>query len=164
MAIPILVLNGPNLNLLGKREPGLYGTGTLADIEAACAAKGKTLGLRIDFRQTNVEGVLVEWIQQAPDSAEGIVLNAGAYTHTSIAIHDALRAAGLPVIEVHLSNVFARERFRHHSFVSPVAKGIIVGLGPIGYTLALEALHAELAGGATRKKQKDKSAGSKKVS
>jgi 3-dehydroquinate dehydratase-2 len=164
MAIPILVLNGPNLNLLGKREPGLYGTGTLADIEAVCTAKGKALGLRIDFRQTNVEGVLVEWIQQAPDSAEGIVLNAGAYTHTSIAIHDALRATGLPVIEVHLSNVFARERFRHHSFVSPVAKGIIVGLGPLGYTLALEALHAELAGRATGKKQKDKSAGSKKVS
>jgi len=162
MAIPILVLNGPNLNLLGKREPGLYGTGTLADIEAACAAKGKALGLRIDFRQTNVEGVLVEWIQQAPDSAEGIVLNAGAYTHTSIAIHDALRAAGLPVIEVHLSNVFARERFRHHSFVSPVAKGVIAGLGPLGYTLALEALHAELAPPGT--KHKDKSAGRQKVS
>ena len=137
MAIPILVLNGPNLNLLGKREPGLYGTGTLADIEAACAAKGKALGLRIDFRQTNVEGVLVEWIQQAPDSAEGIVLNAGAYTHPSIAIHDALRATGLPVIEVHLSNVFARERFRHHSFVSHVASGIIAGCGTQGYVLAL---------------------------
>ncbi len=163
MATSILVLNGPNLNLLGKREPGLYGAGTLADIEAACAAKGKELGFRIDFRQTNIEGVLVEWIQQAPESAAGIVLNAGAYTHTSIAIHDALRAAALPVIEVHLSNVFARERFRHHSFVSPVAKGIIVGLGPIGYTLALEALAAEL-GGAPGKKQKDKGAGRQKVS
>ncbi len=163
MATSILVLNGPNLNLLGKREPTLYGTGTLSDIEAACAAKAKELGLRIDFRQTNIEGVLVQWIQEAPESAAGIVLNAGAYTHTSIAIHDALRAAGLPVIEVHLSNVFARERFRHHSFVSPVAKGVIVGLGPLGYTLALDALHADLRT-EPAKKQKSKSAGRQKVS
>jgi 3-dehydroquinate dehydratase-2 len=164
MALTILVLNGPNLNLLGKREPGLYGTGTLADIEALCAAKGKALGLRIDFRQTNIEGVLVDWIQQAPGSAAGIVLNAGAYTHTSIAIHDALRASGLPVIEVHLSNIFARERFRHHSFVSPVAKGVIVGLGPAGYTLALEALAGLVSGETPAKKQKETRAGRQKVS
>ena len=141
MATTIFVLNGPNLNLLGKREPALYGTGTLADIEKACVARGKELGQKVDFRQTNVEGVLVDWIQEAADAAKGIVLNAGAYTHTSIAIHDALRSSGLPVIEVHLSNIFARERFRHHSYVSPVAKGVICGLGPQGYTLALEALH-----------------------
>jgi 3-dehydroquinate dehydratase-2 len=136
----------------------------LADIEALCAAKGNALDLRIDFRQTNIEGVLVDWIQQAPGSAAGIVLNAGAYTHTSIAIHDALRASALPVIEVHLSNIFARERFRHHSFVSPVAKGVIVGLGPAGYTLALEALAGKLSGGTPAKKQKETRAGRQKVS
>jgi 3-dehydroquinate dehydratase-2 len=142
MATTIFVLNGPNLNLLGKREPALYGIGTLADIEKACVARGKDLGFRIDFRQDNREGVLVDWIQEAGEKAAGIVLNAGAYTHTSIAIHDALRACGVPVIEVHLSNIFARERFRHHSFVSAVAKGVICGLGPQGYTLALEALQS----------------------
>jgi len=142
MAATIFVLNGPNLNMLGKREPALYGTGTLADIEALCAARAKELGLKIDFRQDNREGVLVDWIQEAGDKASGIVLNAGAYTHTSIAIHDAIRGSGLPTIEVHLSNIFAREAFRHHSFVSPVAKGMICGLGPQGYVLALEALAA----------------------
>src|SRR5664279_1486014 len=142
MATPIFILNGPNLNLLGKREPALYGTGTLADIEKLCVARGKELGLAVDFRQDNREGVLVDWIQEAGDKAKDIVLNAGAYTHTSVAIHDAIRGTGLPVIEVHLSNIFARERFRHHSFVSPVAKGVICGLGPQGYTLALEALHS----------------------
>jgi 3-dehydroquinate dehydratase-2 len=140
MATTIFILNGPNLNLLGKREPGLYGTGTLADIENACAALGKALGLTVDFRQTNIEGVLVDWIQEAGEKAKGIIINPGAYTHTSVAIHDAIRGTGLPVIEVHLSNIFARERFRHHSYVSPVAKGVICGLGPLGYTLALEAL------------------------
>ncbi|HVY20872.1 MAG TPA: type II 3-dehydroquinate dehydratase [Bauldia sp.] len=140
MAATIFILNGPNLNLLGKREPALYGTGTLADIEKACADRAKALGLKIDFRQDNREGILVDWIQEAGDKADGIVLNAGAYTHTSIAIHDAIRGTGLPLIEVHLSNIFARERFRHHSFVSPVAKGVICGLGPQGYTLALDAL------------------------
>jgi len=142
MAIPVFVLNGPNLNLLGKREPGLYGTGTLADIEKACRARGKELGLVVDFRQTNIEGVLVDWIQEAADKAKGIVINPGAYTHTSVALHDAIRGTGLPVIEVHLSNIFAREPFRHHSYVSPVAKGVICGLGAKGYTLALEALQA----------------------
>ena len=147
MAIPVFILNGPNLNLLGKREPALYGSGTLADIEAACRKAGKALGLAVDFRQTNVEGVLVDWIQEAGDKGAGIVLNAGAYTHTSVALHDAIRGAGVPVIEVHLSNIFARERFRHHSFISPVAKGMICGLGPAGYTLALEALKPMLAAG-----------------
>jgi 3-dehydroquinate dehydratase-2 len=146
MAIPVFVLNGPNLNLLGKREPGVYGTGTLADIEKDCRAHGKTLGLRVEFRQTNTEGVLVDWIQEAADKARGIVINPGAYTHTSVALHDAIRGSGLPVIEVHLSNIFAREPFRHHSYVSPVAKGVICGLGPQGYTLALEALLGFLGG------------------
>jgi 3-dehydroquinate dehydratase-2 len=145
MAIPVFVLNGPNLNLLGKREPAVYGTGTLADIEAACRKTGEQIGMAVDFRQSNVEGVLVDWIQEAGEKAKGLVLNAGAYTHTSIAIHDALRASGLPVIEVHLSNIFAREPFRHHSFVSPVAKAVICGLGPHGYTLALEALQPLIA-------------------
>jgi 3-dehydroquinate dehydratase-2 len=140
MAATIFILNGPNLNMLGKREPALYGTGTLADIEAMCASRARELGVRIDFRQDNREGILVDWLQEAGDKAAGIILNAGAYTHTSIAIHDAIRGAGLPVIEVHLSNIFARESFRHHSFVSPVAKGMICGLGPQGYVLALEAL------------------------
>jgi 3-dehydroquinate dehydratase-2 len=146
MAIPVFVLNGPNLNMLGKREPAIYGAGTLADIEAACLETGKRVGLKVDFRQSNIEGTLVDWIQEAGDKAKGIVLNAGAYTHTSIAIHDALRASGLPVIEVHLSNIFAREPFRHHSYVSPVAKAVICGLGPRGYTLALEALQPLVAG------------------
>lgn len=140
MAIPVFVLNGPNLNLLGKREPGLYGRNTLADIEKACRAKGKELGLTIDFRQTNIEGVLVDWIQEAAEAAGGVVLNPGAYTHTSVALQDAIRGTGVLVIEVHLSNIFAREPFRHHSYVSPVARGVICGLGPAGYTLALEAL------------------------
>jgi 3-dehydroquinate dehydratase II len=144
MALPVFVLNGPNLNLLGKREPNLYGRATLADIEGACRDHGKTLDLNVDFRQTNIEGVLVDWIQEAAGTAEGIVINPGAYTHTSVALHDAIRGTGLPVIEVHLSNIFAREPFRHHSFVSPVAKGVICGLGPTGYTLALEALRAFL--------------------
>jgi 3-dehydroquinate dehydratase-2 len=144
MAIPVFVLNGPNLNLLGKREPGLYGKGTLADIEKACVRSAGALGLKVDFRQTNIEGVLVDWIQEAGDKAKGVVINPGAYTHTSVALHDAIRGTGLPVIEVHLSNIFAREPFRHHSYVSPVAKGVICGLGAQGYTLALEALHGLL--------------------
>jgi 3-dehydroquinate dehydratase II len=151
MATTIFVLNGPNLNLLGKREPGLYGTGTLADIEKACTARGKALGLAVDFRQTNIEGVLVDWIQEAGEKAKGIIINPGAYTHTSVAIHDAIRGTGLPVIEVHLSNIFARERFRHHSYVSPVAKGVICGLGPLGYTLAIEALAPMLTAPAKKK-------------
>ena len=151
MARAILILNGPNLNMLGKREPALYGAGTLADIEMACVEKGKQLGLDIDFRQSNTEGTLVDWIQAPAGTFAGIVINAGAYTHTSVALHDALRAAALPVIEVHLSNVYAREAFRHHSYISPVAKGIIVGLGPQGYTMAIDALYTLLNAEASRK-------------
>jgi 3-dehydroquinate dehydratase II len=145
MAVPVLVLNGPNLNLLGTREPGVYGVATLADIERDCAAAGERLGLAIDFRQSNHEGTLVDWIQEAMTAARGIVINPGAYTHTSVAIHDAIRAVGLPVIEVHLSNIFAREGFRHHSHVSPVAAGTICGFGAQGYVLALEAMQALVA-------------------
>jgi len=140
MTIPVFVLNGPNLNMLGTREPGIYGGQTLADIERDCVAAGKKLGLAVDFRQTNHEGVLVDWIQEAASAANGIVINPGAYTHTSVAVQDAIRAAKRPVIEVHLSNIFAREAFRHHSYVSPVASGVICGLGPAGYVLALEAI------------------------
>lgn len=138
--LPVLIINGPNLNMLGAREPSIYGTETLKDVETLCAARGRTLGLAIDFRQSNTEGELVGWIQQAPSAASAIILNAGAYTHTSIAIHDALRACGLPVVEVHLSNIYKREAFRHHSYVSPVAQGVICGFGSHGYELALEAL------------------------
>ncbi len=137
---PVLVLNGPNLNLLGTREPAIYGSETLKDVEARCVGRAKALGLTVDFRQTNTEGELVSWIQQAHAQASGIVLNAGAYTHTSIAIHDALRGCQLPVVEVHLSNIYKREPFRHHSYVSPAADGVICGFGPQGYELAIEAL------------------------
>jgi 3-dehydroquinate dehydratase-2 len=141
----VFVLNGPNLNLLGVREPAIYGRGTLGDIEARCRSRGATLGLEIDFRQTNHEGQLVDWIQEARLSAIGIVLNAGALTHTSVALLDALSATDLPVIEVHLSNIFRRERFRHHSYISLAATGVICGLGSRGYELALEAI-ADLVG------------------
>jgi len=136
----VFVLNGPNLNLLGVRDPAIYGHDTLADIEARCQARGAALDLQVDFRQTNHEGQLVDWIQEARASADGIVLNAGALTHTSVAVLDALAAAGLPVIEVHLSNIFRREQFRHHSYVSLAATGVICGLGAQGYELALGAL------------------------
>ncbi len=140
MAIPVLILNGPNLNLLGTREPAVYGTKTLADIEADCRAAGDRLGFAVDFRQSNHEGELVDWVQEAGRTGASIVINPGAYSHTSIALHDALKGAGRPTIEVHLSNIFAREPFRHHSHVSPVATGVICGLGAAGYVLALEAL------------------------
>lgn len=145
MAATVFVLNGPNLNLLGVREPSIYGGKTLNEIAEDCVAAGKDLGFTIDFRQTNHEGVLVDWIQEAATAAEGIVMNPGAYTHTSVALHDAIRASGRPVIEVHLSNIFAREAFRHHSYVSPVAAGVICGLGPRGYILALDALRHLIA-------------------
>ena len=135
----ILILNGPNLNLLGTREPHIYGAETLADVEALCRAEGARLDLEIDFRQSNHEGELVTWIQQARGNRSAILLNAGAYTHTSVAILDALTAVDLPVIEVHLSNIFRREPFRHHSYVSMAARGVICGLGSHGYVLALQA-------------------------
>lgn len=145
MTATVFVLNGPNLNMLGVREPSIYGGKSLAEIGEDCTAAGRALGLAVDFRQTNHEGVLVDWIQEAATAADGIVMNPGAYTHTSVAIHDAIRAGGRPVIEVHLSNIFAREPFRHHSYVSPVAAGVICGLGPKGYLLALDALKTLLA-------------------
>ena len=142
----VFVLNGPNLNMLGLREPAIYGRTTLADVERLCRERAEGLGLAIDFRQTNHEGELVGWIQEARKAAAGIVLNAGAYTHTSVALFDALLTAEKPVIEVHISTVFRREAFRHHSYVSPAASGVIVGLGPLGYALALEALAGQIRG------------------
>ena len=143
MTHTILVLNGPNLNLLGTREPNIYGRETLADIQARLEARAMALTLAIDMRQSNHEGELIGWIQEAEDVAAGIILNAGAYTHTSIAIHDTLRTCSRPVIEVHLSNPHARESFRHRSYVSPVAVGVISGFGAASYLHALEAM-AEL--------------------
>ena len=143
----VWVLNGPNLNLLGVREPETYGTATLADVEKTCRAVTDELGWDLDFRQTNSEGELVDWVQQAGAAQRagdlvGVVLNAGAYTHTSIALADAIAGGGVRVIEVHISNVHAREPFRHHSYVSAHAAGIIVGLGVAGYPLAIQALAA----------------------
>jgi 3-dehydroquinate dehydratase-2 len=142
----VFVLNGPNLNLLGVRDPSVYGHDTLADIEERCLARAGALGLQIEFRQTNHEGQLVDWVQEARESADGIVLNAGALTHTSVAVLDALSAAGLPIIEVHLSNIFRRESFRHHSYVSLAANGVICGLGAQGYELALDAIASLIEG------------------
>ena len=134
------VLNGPNLNLLGTREPATYGTTTLADIEVILAAKAQSARVALTFLQSNHEGDLVTWIQEAGRSGAGVLLNAGAYTHTSIALHDAIRGSGAIVIELHLSNVFAREPFRHHSTISPVAKGVICGFGAASYELAFDAI------------------------
>ena len=140
----ILVLNGPNLNLLGTREPAVYGRETLADVERLCRDEGARLGVVVECRQSNHEGDLVDWIQEARLKGCAIILNGAAYTHTSIAIHDALRAVQAPIIEVHLSNPHAREPFRHHSFVSTVATGVIVGLKHTGYLLAVDAIAALL--------------------
>ena len=139
----IAVLNGPNLNLLGVREPDKYGTATLDDVEALCAETAEDMGLAIDFRQTNSEGELVTWVQECRGRAAGIVINPAGYTTTSIALMDALLAAELPVIEVHITNVHRREAFRHHSYVSKAATGVICGLGVAGYALAIRAM-AEL--------------------
>ncbi len=141
----VLVLNGPNLNLLGTREPEIYGSQTLADIGQQCERVAAEFGWTVEVRQTNHEGVLVDWLQEAgaavrAGSLIGVVLNPGAYTHTSVAIRDAIEGAQVPVIEVHLSNVHAREAFRHQSYVSPVARGVIIGLGGHGYELAIRAL------------------------
>ena len=133
----VLVLNGPNLNLLGEREPHLYGRATLADVEALCQKAADDAGFVLDFRQTNHEGVLVDAIQEVRGSAAGIVINAGALTHTSVALRDALAAVNAPVIEVHISNVHAREEFRHYSYLSAVADGVIVGCGIQGYAFGI---------------------------
>ena len=139
---PILVLNGPNLNLLGTREPTIYGTATLQDINTLCTERAQALGYGIDFRQSNIEGELVDWLQDARDTASAVVLNAAAYTHTSVALHDAIKSLSIPVIEVHLSNPAAREPFRHVSMIAAVVKGSIAGFGPQGYVLAIEAAAA----------------------
>jgi len=144
MAKRVLVLNGPNLNMLGIREPATYGSQTLADIEKLATDEGKKLGLEVTCKQSNIEGELVTWIQQALGQFDAIVINPGAYSHTSIAIHDAFKAVALPVVEVHISNIYTREPFRHHSYVSPVALGVICGLGATGYKLALHALAEKL--------------------
>jgi 3-dehydroquinate dehydratase-2 len=134
------------LNLLGERDPDTYGGETLANIEKRCAKAAKNEGVKLEFRQTNHEGELVAWIQEARDSAAGLAINAGAYTHTSVAVHDALRLLAIPIVEVHLSNIFAREKFRHHSYVSAAASGVICGFGGDSYLLALQALAIKISG------------------
>ncbi len=144
MPLPLVaVLNGPNLNMLGLRQPAIYGHATLDDVEALCAEAAEDLGLAIDFRQTNGEGELISWVQECRGKAAGIIINPGGYTHTSIALMDALLAVELPVVEVHVSNIHRREEFRHHSYISRAAVGVICGLGIQGYSLALSAM-AEL--------------------
>ncbi|MDE1168258.1 MAG: type II 3-dehydroquinate dehydratase [Pseudomonas sp.] len=138
MSRTVLVLNGPNLNMLGTREPATYGHETLADVDALCQRSAATLGLEVEFRQTNHEGVAIDWIHQARGRCAAVVINPGAWTHTSIALRDALSAAELPVIEVHISNVHAREEFRHHSYISGIAVAVMAGFGTNGYRLALE--------------------------
>ncbi len=140
MSKPVYILNGPNLNLLGQREPAIYGTATLADLEARARARARLHGLEIVFRQSNSEAELIGWVQEARSSASALVVNAAGLTHTSIALLDALQASELPVVEVHLSNIFRREDFRQHSFVSLAATGVICGLGANGYELAVEAV------------------------
>jgi 3-dehydroquinate dehydratase II len=143
MAKPIYILNGPNLNMLGMRQPEIYGHQTLADVEESCKAYADSLGLEVDFRQSNLEGELVTWIQEARAEADGVIINAAAYTHTSVAIQDALMLLSVPVIEVHLSNIHKREAFRHHSYVAAAAQGMICGFGSRGYLMALDALAAQ---------------------
>ncbi len=147
MAKPIYVLNGPNLNLLGTREPEVYGKETLDDLRQRCERKAKSLGLAVDFRQSNLEGELVTWIQEARTEASGVIVNAGAFTHTSIAMLDALLACPVPSVEVHLTNIFTREPFRHRSYISKAAKGVICGFGGLGYEFAIEALAATISPG-----------------
>ncbi|MGI9364141.1 MAG: type II 3-dehydroquinate dehydratase [Rhizobiaceae bacterium] len=142
---PVYVLNGPNLNLLGKREPGIYGAKTLADVEADCQTYAKANSIDVVLHQSNHEGDLVSWIHEAGEKGSGVVLNAGAYTHTSIALHDAIKGVDIPVIELHISNVHARESFRHHSLMAAACMGVICGMGTAGYTLALQALTDHLA-------------------
>ncbi len=144
MTNPVYILNGPNLNLLGHREPAVYGRDTLDDIKGLATARAVSLGLAIDFRQTNDEGELIGWIQEARTAAAAIIVNAAGLTHTSVALLDALQASELPIVEVHLSNIFRRDSFRQHSYVSLAATGVICGLGAKGYELALEAVRAIL--------------------
>jgi len=140
----ILILNGPNLNLLGTRQPEVYGATTLADIATLCSKKAETLGISVSFEQTNHEGEMVDLLHEAADTYAGVILNAGAYTHTSVALMDAISSISVPVIELHLSNIHAREEFRHKSYIAPVAVGQICGFGAAGYPLALDALMAHL--------------------
>lgn len=142
MSLTIYCLNGPNLNLLGEREPAIYGRATLADLEKLSQAAAASVGASLVFRQSNHEGELVDWIQEARRQADGLILNAGGYTHTSVAIHDALKVLTIPVVEVHLSNPGIREEFRHRSLVSPAASGVIAGFGSLGYRLAIDAIVA----------------------
>lgn len=144
MAKRVLVLNGPNLNMLGTREPHIYGAESLADVEALCHRTAEETGLSVDFRQSNHEGELVTWIQEARGTADAILINPAAYSHTSVAIYDALKSAGMPIAEVHISNIHQREAFRHHSYVSAVAFGVICGFGANGYRMALTALADKL--------------------
>ncbi|MBO6520876.1 MAG: type II 3-dehydroquinate dehydratase [Rhodospirillales bacterium] len=144
MPSAILILNGPNLNMLGTREPEIYGSETLADIESRCHARAEALGVSVDFRQSNIEGELVGWIQEARGAASGVIINAAAYTHTSVALLDALNACDMPIVEVHLSNIHQRESFRHKSYIARAADGMICGLGSLGYELALEAVAKRL--------------------
>ncbi|WNJ98340.1 type II 3-dehydroquinate dehydratase [Thalassospiraceae bacterium LMO-JJ14] len=146
MPSTIMILNGPNLNLLGTREPEIYGSETLADIEARCVARAEALGVAVDFRQSNIEGELVGWIQEARAAHAGIIINAAAYTHTSVALLDALNACDMPIIEVHLSNIHQRESFRHKSYIARAADGMICGIGSLGYELAIEAVTRRLDG------------------
>lgn len=143
--LPLLVLNGPNLNMLGTREPEKYGVETLEDVRALTAARAAEHGLEVDFRQSNHEGELVDWIQEARTGFSGILINPAAYSHTSVAIRDALAAVPVPIVEVHITNIHAREEFRHHSFVSAVATTVIAGAGTQGYALGVEVLAARLA-------------------
>jgi len=140
MTTNILILNGPNLNLLGTREPEVYGDNTLEDVANMCLEHAKHKGVVVDFQQSNQEGQLVDWIQTARGKYQGVIINAGAYTHTSVAIRDALLSLEVPIIELHISNVFAREEFRHHSYISDIATGVICGCGVKGYVLAMDAL------------------------
>lgn len=139
MSLTIYCLNGPNLNLLGEREPAIYGSATLADVQKLAQSVAEKASASLVFRQTNHEGELVEWVQEARQKAQAVVINAGGYTHTSVALHDAIKVLTIPVVEVHLSNPGNREDFRHRSLVSPAASGVIAGFGPLGYRLAIEA-------------------------
>jgi 3-dehydroquinate dehydratase-2 len=146
MSAQICILNGPNLNLLGQRQPELYGSQTLADIRSACEAKAQALGYVLRFEQSNHEGALVDWIHQARNDCAGLIINAGALTHTSAALYDAMLAFEKPSIELHISNVHAREAFRHHSFLSPAVNAVMCGFGAAGYGLAMDGLHQMLTG------------------